>query len=396
MKFKHLAVLGLLAALAAGCSKDTPVPDPDAWKYDESLPVPIQFGAPRFGVATKADIPSIGDMVGRPVGVFAWGEGSSVPMSSSAKSIFENNYLRAQVVSSGGGYSLKFVEQGQSVASAVPVYYPMSSNYNYTFYAYHTGNESLSGAYEADNDSYYVNVGFDTPFNDVLWGKFSDDSLHYDDATLPHLKYKGTVIKGFNSRFSRAAVAAYHEVGTPESDYYPAIEFKHVCSAFRFYAKIDTAMTQAQRDTLLAKLTITSVSIDNVPVNTRLIVASRDPMREGTFNTVVKGTAALSLPDLKPEDSANGRLLEADGESRFFLPPGNYEDATASLALVVGGKHYTLDFPLKFGESTWFNPGKCYSFIVIFKSLEEINMKVSLAAWDEDNFTTVDTDYKEQ
>ena len=60
MKMKRFSIilLGALAMLMAGCSKNEPVSPPDeyAWVNDINLPVPIQFGSSDLSVTTKGMI----------------------------------------------------------------------------------------------------------------------------------------------------------------------------------------------------------------------------------------------------------------------------------------------------------------------------------------------------
>ena len=74
MKRFSIIVLGALAMLMAGCSKDAPVspPDENAWIKDVNLPVPVLFGSSSLSATTKADDPGMIEgetLIERTVGV---------------------------------------------------------------------------------------------------------------------------------------------------------------------------------------------------------------------------------------------------------------------------------------------------------------------------------------
>lgn len=424
MRTKLIISLGMLTALAVGCSKSFPTVDENAWIYDESLPVPIQFGSLSSGMVTKAAVTDLDNLAGKPIVVFAWGEGSEDSMETSAKSIFpQKGYMRTEVSGSEQyGYKLEFKEAG---AAPKPVYYPMSSKYNYSFYAYSIGsiNNETIGA-----DSFSVNVGFSNPFTDILWGKCSDFDVPYvntqnqnipdADRILPRLEYNNNVIKGFNSRFSRAAARQEAEETREAVEiihnkelYYPSIEFQHVCNAISICAKADNSdglMTDEKVSELNEHLKIKSVEITNVPTSAKLVVASRDG-NEGVLDTSDAQTGSVSMSvatdyNISKEVSLlkkSGSTSNDDGE--FFLPPGDYGNSKAILHCTLDNNPFDLPFDLKYDvqnadvptESTVFEAGKKYSFVVLFKTLEKIEIMLSLKDWGDPIITEKDIDNNE-
>ena len=392
----------MLTALAVGCSKELPTVNENAWIYDESLPVPIQFGSLSTGMVTKAAVTEDNISSEHAIGVFAWDEQKD--MATSAKSIFPSDgYKRAEMSAvEGGGHRLVFKEQAGG--SEKKVYYPMSSEYNYSFYAYHTGTEDIAG--ECGEDGYLVNILFNEPFNDILWGKCAEKDLPYLDkgGNLPHLTHNDRVIKGFNSRFSRKA--AQQNVVEKE-DYYPSIELNHICTAFRFYAKADYGMTEDQFNLLNREMKIVSLTIEDVPVSADLVVASTSTDIEGNFINATTNDVQISfepapalnetgrtvLNNASSEEviSASTLLSPTDGD-RFFLPPGDYSGKKFVVGCTLSDSPCTLEFPLTFNGSSVFEAGKCYSFVVIFKALEEVYLKASLSQWKEDFVEIVDPD----
>lgn len=391
----------MLTALAVGCSKSFPTVDENAWIYDESLPVPIQFGSLSSEVATKAAVSNLGELTGKPIGVFAWGEGSSDSMNASAESIFPAGFMRAQVAGdiTGGVGSLKFWEK--DAETSTKVYYPMSSKYNYSFYAYYTGEEPALGTY-GEND-YSIDVDFSQPFTDILWGKYSDSDLPYTDnmsisedkRTLEHLEHNGITIKGFNSRFSRKAAESENM-----EKYLPKINFLHLCSAFSFFAKAGD-MTDGELSELNDKVDITSVEITNVPTSTKLIVAARNADDQGKFSgTESTGSVSMGIYDgYTIQQTSDGVVLstaESGGEDQFFLPPGDYSNSQVIVHCTKDGDNEDLYFSLKHGDedagSTVFEAGKIYKFVVIFKALQEASINTTLSDWEEPIVTIVDSD----
>ena len=127
MKFRYLVGFAALALLAS-CSKDAP--DEKAWVYDESLPVPVTFSAPRVMIQpTKAMIEGT-SLDGYNVGVFALADGEGAWTGARGDLVMLYNET-GTVTEEGTGNagSLKF---------SSTVYYPMSSDQNFTFYAYHS------------------------------------------------------------------------------------------------------------------------------------------------------------------------------------------------------------------------------------------------------------------
>lgn len=396
MRTKLIISLGMLTALAVGCSKELPTVNENDWIYDESLPVPIQFGSLSTGMVTKAAVTE-DNISGQAIGVFAWDEQKA--METSAKSIFPSaGYKRAEMSAvEGGGHRLEFIEQAGG--SEKKVYYPMSSEYNYSFYAYHTGTEDIAGEY--GEDGYLVNIPFNEPFNDILWGKCAEKDLPYVDKEgghLPYLTHNDRVINGFNSRFSRKA-AQQEEV--EKEEYYPSIELNHICTAFRFYAKADYEMTEEQFNLLNNEMKIVSLTIEDVPVSADLVVASTSTDNEGNFINATTDDVQISFgSDLaltgwnRPNEDgidASTLLSPTDGD-RFFLPPGDYSGKKFVVGCTLSDSPCTLEFPLTFNESSEFEAGKCYSFVVIFKALEEVYLKASLSEWEEDFVEIVDPD----
>ena len=74
MKRFSIIIPVALATIVAGCSKDVETekkPSGDPWIYDESLPVPIQFGASGLDVKVKSAFNDPEDLTGEKLGVLA-------------------------------------------------------------------------------------------------------------------------------------------------------------------------------------------------------------------------------------------------------------------------------------------------------------------------------------
>ena len=131
---KKTFLLTIAAVLVcAGCSKETPKQsnDPDAWIYDESLPVPILMGSIGAEPVTKAIVEDLTDIQ---FGIYGldtrndqdeWTYGGAYNKSEKVYSILLNNE------------AAKVESDGKVVFTTGKKYYPFSSANNYTFYAYY-------------------------------------------------------------------------------------------------------------------------------------------------------------------------------------------------------------------------------------------------------------------
>lgn len=283
MKRFSMILLGALAILMASCSKDIdPIssPDPDAWKYDETLPVPIMFTT-SGNLETKSTINSVNDMVGKTFGFFAvsgeqpdWSKSNGLSMPQNASATVAQDDIN--------GDKVKFTFDNG------PYYYSQTSWAPYTFYGYHAHvheNDNYGVVVTQRSDSILVrtNVGR----TDILWGRAKADPKVVDDVEYT----------GFNARYIR------------KTGVQPNMEFKHVTACVSFSAKTKKpayAADMSEADVVK----VTGVRVMHTPTIAELCIAHKTkPEKEGTFVLL----AGLNLPkydDLAVAEDVEGTDTE--------------------------------------------------------------------------------------
>lgn len=340
---KRTLILTGLAALAllAGCSKTqtgasvaTPAED-DAWVYDETLPVPVTFSAPGLDMSmTKADVSGTIEgsvMSGLDIGVF--GLAINVDSQSPAWDTADpaTILISNRKVTTG--------EDGSAKLDPA-VYYPTDNDLNYSFYAYYP-HRSCSVS-----DNRYT-VEYTLGYTDVLWA-------------VDHAGIAGQY-RGFNAAYCRQMKL----VG--RNDLLPALDFRHLLTAFRFVAK-------ASAD--LDNIVIRNVTVKNVNTKAVLEVAGPDA-----------GTLTYSTPDdlylLKtPGDYTTGTLNVAPtvaGAELGTLILGEVED-TLEVEVVLSLDNGTRN-TVTASYTGSFSAGHRYTMTLTVRSPEEVELSTSLDPW---------------
>jgi len=181
MRRLHFILLALLAAsLVAGCSKDVPVKgtdsSDDAWRYDESLPVPVEFGT--SSLATKAPITTVQDLYGKRFGIFAYDK------SARNLNVDDGLMMRNALAVCGIDGATGYLEMDQAW------YYPVDQDVEFGFRSYYPRNND---GYEQTSTQMTVQVPV-TNVHDVLWAEASVDggynaSYLRADGPAPVFKY---------------------------------------------------------------------------------------------------------------------------------------------------------------------------------------------------------------
>ena len=362
MKFRYLVGFAALALLAS-CSKDAP--DEKAWVYDESLPVPVTFSAPRVMIQpTKAMIEGT-SLDGYNVGVFALADGEGAWTGARGDLVMLYNET-GTVTEEGTGNagSLKF---------SSTVYYPMSSDQNFTFYAYH----SPDGRVQLNEEGSVVSLTYSLGYTDVLWAK--------SEAT-PVETAEGEPLSGFNGRYVRHIEQTY--VGNQEqlNTYLPRLNFEHKLAALKF-----TVVDQSGAD---ETLTLHRIGVENAITQATLCIASKDP-------SVQSGTIS---PGDGNGEATRGRIYVVKPK------PGGEEGTTTDLDYVVNTEGidaghllvypsategYELVLQLKWGDGSVeevretltgnFEPGKVYGYrVVVNNGPQTIQaIPVTLKEWND-------------
>lgn len=304
MKRFGIILLGALAILMAGCSKDAHTassPDPDAWMYNETLPVPIRFSSGDLLATKAAAINSPEDMVGKEFGFFATHNNMATLSDSNGLDMPQNALGTCVAVPESNPATVQFNFEGG------PFYYPQTSINNYTFYGYYARvTENVSP--QAERIVVVTEVGK----TDILWAKAVAEpfDLKNEDNTT-------TTYEGFNARYIRKSqsIDADNDGTADGVIKHPFMTFKHLTSCVTFKAKTEFSAF-AESNPGKDRVTITKVSVLNTLTRGRLIVAHKDEALEGTFETIRKGELSSEITD--------GILTEEPKvltEDPFFIAP---------------------------------------------------------------------------
>lgn len=332
---KRFILIAMAAAsVFASCSKaPVVVPDDEAWVNDESLPVPVTFSTPGLDLSlTKAIVNGTIEgsvMNGLDIGVFGLATADGVPAwSDNPDGVLINN----RRVTTGEDGSVTFDPK---------VYYPSGKDVNYSFYAYYP----YTGA--QDNGTSYT-VNFNIGYTDVLWAEEHAISFGTDPRYT-----------GFNADYCRYV----KKIG--RTDLMPALDFKHLLTAFRFVAKA-------------------AADLDNITVY-RVVV--KDVNTKGTLEVAGPnaGTMTFSEPGeqpLKLTADVNTSILDvaptvAGAElGTIILEPMNAVNVEVTLRLdnnTVNTVSATLN-----GN---FVAGHRYTLTLTVNSPEEVEISTSLDPW---------------
>lgn len=385
MKRFSIILLGALAMLMAGCSKDTHTAskESDDWMLNLDLPVPIEFGS--ASLDTKAAFTSMDDLlttssVTHAFGVFA--------IDKEASSIADDVMLlkneRTIYTETGEGKVFQFANTANVKQ---PKYYPMLSEVSYDFYGYYSREKDLSEIIETSSTlSVKVDVGSFT--SDILWAKATTG---FDNAGEPR--------DGYNARYIRK--------GNP----LPKLNFQHVTSCLNFravYAPIEGETTAE-----MSKINVTALKVKNIHKTAELRIIDLDnPQNESEL--FVTGSATdvdingSSTPDTDLiNNKVGGNYAPAALCDEFFIAPQdepldvqfviNYQPV-GSAATMSQTVTYRLD-PSKLGarldESTGqvvdkegnpirlFEAGYKYGFNIKIYSPEEIKIEVDLQPYED-------------
>lgn len=419
MKRFSIILLGALAILMAGCSKDVePVspPDENAWINDVSLPVPVLFNTSDLTASTKADDPGMIDgatLSERTVGVV--GINSAADSWGANYSFDEDELLLDREVMT--------TAEGNIVFTNPKEYYPMVSDKAYDFYGYYPcieGKEiylgQMSGVDGSVSGNQMILADYPIGYWDILWAGTTtaenDKVFNYiDEGSQPQ------EVTGYNAKYIRKVKQAEMELlnsvgGNEESltsdqaaqlaeirSHFPKLQFKHCLSAARFYvqAKDDYAAgTFVDGGTPI--LQITGLTLKDVHTTGCLIVAVKgEPASTLTEGTIIGRKPTTSL-ELKKKDGTTTidpitptTDLQELGEGLMLLPGsatktdgGNvyYIEAEVRYTIAEHGEK-TLDVKFPVMATNNFIEGKLYTFTIVFNSLEEVVIKTGLNPWDD-------------
>lgn len=365
MKKTYLLILAAIALI--GCSKHNPdnTLDPNAWISDESLPVPIMFGAAGTEQMTKAAFDGVSLPEGTEVGILGLEHGGDAWRATEAasKSVLVDNSKSASIDADG---LIVFNEKK---------FYPTDNSQNFTFYGYHpyvgvNGHGSLQTNYNYFEIKYKIDGE-----TDVLWAKAEATTFDYD----------GSTIEGFNGGFIRKAI----KKGLTEDQYLPNLKFEHKLTYLNYKLEV---LDESLEELKALDLKVTGLKLQNVYTTAKLVIAKNDESIEGKssgtlYGVEPKSTIALSGVDSPIAMNSVGR--QDFGNGMLVVPESEYK---AQLEMTVDGRTtpLTADLSFSLGEGNTFEAGKKYNLIIVVRAPKEIVIKTELADWETTDDVTID------
>ena len=358
--------LGLLAIFMAGCSKVVEHVSLHGeevryeWMTDLSLPVPLIFDFET--VSTKGTINELADLADKDFAFFAVNKNAE-DLTEEKDIAFPDNTKARSRKGEDGEICMDFVGPAGEQAS---YYYPIETEDNYSFYAYHStalGTSTPPEPIMVDGKSILVDVPV-AVFDDILWGA-AEAQVYTDENS-------GVRYDGFNSRYIR-------KVGVN-----PSIEFQHPASCLSFQIE--------QKGSSGLKFKSIDVSVLEIPTTATLCLVDWDGDGQDNSGTFVKSENPKDVP------------LEFDesGISSIFIAPQT-EPVTLNLEFsLTDGSTTTLPYiidPKYCKLSNGFERGMRYTFKLIVHAAQQIKIEVSVEAykdafdeaitWDPDNLKQI-------
>ena len=364
-RMKHFGIIFLVmsAVFAAGCSKNIGTekkPLENAWIYDETLPVPIQFGMTGMDVKVKSSFNSLDDIEGERFGIIAMDPGSRKVCLDTVSAICEYDKVVDRHV-------FQFSEKQ---------YYPYSSDSNYSFFAYYKGSNKASPFYDEDCVRYPVE-GSHWGCDDIMWARADAKTLYVKHLAeinpdtgeewgyVPAKKDVDATAyyDGFNAAYIRY-IAKEKPEGDIDHSYVsnlPSLNFKHLTTNIRFLAVIDkNPATEFDVGPVIKSLTIKG---DEIHTGADLIVAGYNDVEEGRLDvsSYPKGTVTMldeeGNTELNVVPTPEGTPV---GDGFFFQPLSQNSPLVLSVVVQAGSEEKTLD--LTIDEHVEFKAGNYYTY----------------------------------
>jgi hypothetical protein len=354
-----------------GCRKHRPGSDlDDDWKYDVSLPVPINFGT--ASLTKGGEVTTLDDL---DLGIFGLEHGAPTAVNwTSGQSVLLYNITGRK----GADNMIELV--------GGPYYYPLNNHINYAFYGYYPIRYANGSPVSISQEDDALVATMQIKDNvDILWGSAVATTVKGKD---------GGTYSGFNGRYIRKVVKDYPE-------YAPTLPFEHKTTNIVFNAKAKGDLTEdefAKFNSMGFKITgitvnpITNTDDDNNTVEKKIARYAK------LYLAVKNGTSPLGHKsgDLVPWISEGdlGRIdIPVDNLTfpekninypmgQFFLVPfegaGNdMLNVSVTYTTTVNGseKKSYFDVPIDISGKK-FEAGKKYIYNIIFYPPEQIRIGV--------------------
>ena len=368
MRKAFIISLSALAVLS-GCSKVQEQPAgqayDDAWKYDESLPVPIIFSnGPEVSVDVKAMYEG-NVMKNLPVGIFAlateYEESGSPGNTGDDKHLPLWNTSLSQdgsiIPGEGVLMSNTRVVTGENgeIEFSEPQYYPFDKTYAYSFYSYcpHHKVTYEDGWYKAA-----YSVGYD----DIMWA---------ESHAEPYTDSDGKVFYGYNSDYIRATGK------NGDESHLPSLNYEHLLTGLNFTAEFDAP----------EEFTIVNFYLESLPTKVALRIAGNssvdpDGSGAGTFE-VLERERLYILKDGKADIEVDSSSPEIG--TLMVLPAGPGEELYATVVVRdnANPNHWTYRSErIPFSHDEGFKAGERYKITVKVLGREGVKILNSgLTGW---------------
>lgn len=394
MKRFSIIFLVMLAALAASCSKDVETekkPAVDPWIYDETLPVPIQFGVSSFDVKVKSSFNDVYDLVGQRLGVLAIDADMDWVSEDGEKNndiiCLDDEIVTCSYDESKLRHMLKFDQ---------PRYYPYQSLYNFSFFAYFKGDNDNAPVYEQDRvrlpipegvwgnqDLVYARADADTLF--VTYSNDINPTTNEPYGYVPAVRGEDATAfyTGYNASYIRYIAKEKPSNGLDHSyqTHLPTLDFYHPSTNIKFLAVLD-ASNPTEMDVVP---TIKAIGIkgEEIYLGADFNIVHKDGAEEGLFDVsgYEKGQVNLRGEDgsieLSYVPSLEGTQL---GDGFFFQPISANSPLTLVLTLDNGQTEETIEVPIN--THVEFKAGHFYTYeLRIYRSASLEVAVASVSPW---------------
>lgn len=385
MKKAYLLIIA--AALAfAGCSKDGPEhSDPNAWMYDESLPVPIMLGTPGAEAVTKAG-EGILDGVSLPentvIGVLGLEHGNQLWANTEegSESVLIDCQEGATIDGSG---NINFAETK---------FYPLTGGQNFTFYGYYpykgrkdkTASISQTNVYELmyDIDGY----------TDILWAKSNAEDFTF----LNPEDSKWYKVSGYNASYIRR-VNKYG--GDEKADYMPKLKFEHKLTYLKFKLR---ANEENWEDLKNHQVKVTSLTITNAYSMATLVVADgkEDAVSnisgqltgrsgyQGSINLKGIPDDGIPLDGGVDDENVENQVYDVDFGDGLLLVPDVEYTANMTMSIVKSNGEsdiFVADLKFTLPEKEAFKEGNLYNITIIVRAPQDVGISTELSEWRDEH-----------
>lgn len=367
-----------LVTMVAGCGRHASDTDPEAWKYDLDLPVPISFGQP-LAQTRGGELEKLDDLE---LGIFALEHGDAAQINwNSGPNILLDNIIGKIDRTQG------YVELNNG-----PYYYPLDNHRNFSFYGYYptkyvTGDKV---SITREDDALIATMKI-KDHHDILWaGSIASTQVSSVD---------GKSYSGYNGRYIRKIVLN-------DPTMMPVLAFEHKTTNIVFNARPKNEADVPDFEKLDFKITAIAInSVSNVTSGVETLIPRRAKLYIAVENSTLtqSGDIVGTTPkghkagDLVPEENPaywgkvsytldtpisinDGNKTQNQQMGQFFLIPfegvqGDRLNLTISYQVTVNEKtkDNTFDAQIDISGKS-FNAGSKYVYNILFYPPTEIQV----------------------